>query len=142
MNSTNQTTKFKTTSHRNMSVLIVDDDEVTVFITEMLLKNHGFKPHSVKSGYHALEIIEQHHFDLILMDINLGDINMDGIKTMRLIRQDKRFRKTKILAVTSFSNNQKWFIEQGFDGLLIKPFVPEMIIDKLAVFKAAEAVLQ
>lgn len=126
---------------RVKSVLIVDDDEVTVFITEMLLNNHGFQTHLANSGYAALELLEEHSFDAILMDINLGDIHMDGIKTMRLIRQDKKFRDTRIFAVTSYSNNRKWFLEQGFNDLLIKPFVSEMILSSLSFKSLPKAVV-
>jgi CheY-like chemotaxis protein len=52
---------------------------------------------------------------------------MDGIKTMRMIRNNPKYRNLKIIAVTAYSDNRKWFIEQGFDELIIKPVVEAMI---------------
>lgn len=101
-------------------ILIVEDDSLSAFLTENILK-HDFIVYHVNTGYHAIEIIEKINFDVILMDINLGDINMDGIKTMRLIRNKTSLNKLKIVALTSFSKERNWYINQGFNELLIKP---------------------
>lgn len=111
------------------SILIVDDDRVSVMIAEALLQK-CFRIHSAPGGPEALEIMEQEHIDIVLMDINLGNEVMDGIKTMKAIRQDKRFAHAKIFAVTASSDNDKeWYLEQGFDDLYIKPIIKEEMIE-------------
>lgn len=111
------------------SILIVDDDRVSVMIAEALLQKY-FRIHSASSGQEALEIMEQHHIDIVLMDINLGNEVMDGFKTMKAIRQDKRYAHAKIFAVTACSDNDKeWYLEQGFDDLYIKPIIKEEMLE-------------
>jgi CheY-like chemotaxis protein len=111
---------------KTRNILLVEDDLVTTFITETLLKDH-FNIKSVTSGYAALKELEDFKYDLVLMDINLGDINMDGIKTMRMIRSNRANANMKIIAVTAYSDNHRWFIEQGFNDLIIKPLTTEML---------------
>lgn len=111
------------------SILIVDDDRISVMIAEALLQKY-FHICSASNGPEALEIMEQEHIDIVLMDINLGNEVMDGIKTMKAIRQDERFSHARIFAVTACSDNDKeWYLEQGFDGLYIKPIIKEEMIE-------------
>ncbi|MCW3077709.1 MAG: sensor hybrid histidine kinase [Bacteroidetes bacterium] len=107
-------------------ILIVDDDPLSIFIAERILKK-DFNYESVQSGQAALSIVENQKFDLILMDINLGDINMDGIRTMKIIRQLAAYRYTPIFALTAFSHNKPWYIDQGFDELFIKPLTSDIV---------------
>ena len=110
--------------------MLVEDDPVTIFITEKLLEKY-YTVTSVKNGYDALSYIESQKFDVILMDINLGDLNMDGIKTMRMIRKNPKTRNIKIIAITSFSTNRTWYIQQGFDDLLLKPLEEDTVIETI-----------
>jgi CheY-like chemotaxis protein len=102
------------------SILIVEDDPTNIFITEKYLQEH-FQGDSVTNGYDALKAMEKRKYDVILMDINLGDEKMDGIRTMRMIRQNRKYRHTKIFAITAYSNNRESYIKQGFDEFFMKP---------------------
>src|SRR4051812_44645218 len=106
-------------------ILIVDDDPLSIFLSERMLTKHYFT-HSVQNGYEALRLLERKEFDIVVMDINLGDINMDGIKTMRKIRENPKIRDSKIFALTAFSHNKRWYIDQGFDELFIKPLTNDI----------------
>ncbi|MGZ3921386.1 MAG: response regulator [Bacteroidia bacterium] len=106
-------------------ILIVDDDPLSVFLSERVLTKHHHT-HSVQSGYEAINLLERKDFDIILMDINLGDINMDGIKTMRKIRENQKSKAAKIFALTAFSRDKRWYIDQGFDELFIKPLTNDI----------------
>lgn len=108
------------------NILIVDDDPLSIFISERILKK-DFNYTSVLSGQEAIRIVETQKFDLILMDINLRDINMDGIRTMKIIRQQAEYRNTQIFALTAFSHNKLWYLDQGFDELFIKPLTADIV---------------
>lgn len=111
------------------SILIVDDDRISVMIAEALLQKY-FHIHSAANGPEAMSVMEQEQIDIVLMDINLGDEVMDGIKTMKAIRQDGRYAHAKIFAVTACSDNDKeWYLQQGFDDLYIKPIIKEEMIE-------------
>ena len=118
---------MKTGANEIKKILIVEDNLVTIFIIEKLLGKY-FQTHSVTNGYEALKVLEDNNYDVILMDINLGNLDMDGIKTMQKIKFDKRHKRTKIIAITTFSDERQWYIKQGFDELIIKPLLEEQTI--------------
>lgn len=107
-----------------LNVLIVDDDESSMFLSESLLKRY-FRTKGAKSGHEALEAVEAENFDVVLMDINLGDFNMDGIRTMRLMRNKRNLRGLRIIAVTSFARDRNFYISHGFDELFVKPLLEQ-----------------
>ena len=111
--------------NEGVKILIVDDDPLSIFLSEKLLTKQYFT-HSVQSGYEALELLQKKQFDIILMDINLDDINMDGIKTMRKIRENPDTKDNAIFALTAFSHNKRWYIDQGFDELFLKPLTNDI----------------
>jgi CheY-like chemotaxis protein len=113
-------------NNKTLKVLIVEDDPITVYINQCLL--HHYEVDAVTNGYAALEKVQTDRFDVILMDINLGDINMDGIRTMREIRKLRSQNHLRIIAITSYASNKQWYLEQGFDGFFLKPLDPEDII--------------
>lgn len=113
------------------SILIVDDDPICIFLAEEMLKKY-FTVDAVTNGHAALEAVEKKKYDIILMDINLNDETMDGIRTMRKIRLHRRHNRTKILAVTVRADTREWFINLGFDGHQMKPLHEGSIIEELA----------
>jgi len=115
---------------RFKNVLIVEDDPICGFLAETVLKNY-FNTIIVTNGYDALEWIEKQNFDVILMDINLNNPSMDGIKTMRTIKFNRKYKKIKILAVTASSGDKEWFLKQGFDGHCMKPLMEKEIVNEI-----------
>lgn len=113
-----------------INVLIVDDDPLCVLLAETHLKDH-FSYYSVNSGHAALEAIEKQKFDVILMDINLNDHLMDGIRTMRNIKFQNKHKRIKIIAVTASSDTGVWLIKQGFDGHYMKPVSKDGIVEEI-----------
>ncbi|MDO8999249.1 MAG: response regulator [Bacteroidota bacterium] len=111
-------------------ILIVEDDPSSIFLAETYLKAH-FKVHSVTNGYDALIMIEKTKFDIVLMDINLDDPAMDGPKTMRTIRYNRKYNHIKIIAVTAASGSREWYLKQGFDGHCLKPLFENGIIEEI-----------
>jgi len=115
---------------KTKNILIVDDDQVSLFLCESIL-NPFYNTVSVTNGYDAIKMTEENKYDVILMDINLADMNMDGIRTMKMIRKNSKYRKAKIFAITSFSSNKQWFVNVGFDDLFLKPLSEGNIIERI-----------
>lgn len=109
------------------NILIVEDDAICGFLAETALKKH-YKTTLVTNGHEALKAVEKEVFDMILMDINLNDATMDGIKTMRTIRFNRKHNHIKIIAVTASSDDKAWFLKQGFDGHYMKPLLEKEIV--------------
>lgn len=109
------------------NVLVVEDDAICAFLAESILKKY-YTITIVTNGFAALEVIKDQRFDVILMDINLNNAEMDGIKTMRTIRYNRKHNYIKIIAVTASANDKDWFLKLGFDGQFLKPVLEEKII--------------
>jgi two-component system sensor histidine kinase BarA len=109
-------------------ILIVEDDEQAAFIAETILEKH-FSVTVVTNGYIAIHAVELIKFDAVLMDINLGDHLMDGLKTMHRIKSSTRNKRLKIFAITAFSDTRDWYINQGFDDLILKPLDEEKVTE-------------
>jgi two-component system, sensor histidine kinase len=116
------------TTNLNMQpkVLIVDDDPLSIFLSERLLKSQ-FQVTSVLNGEDAVKIASETHFDAILVDVNLGNLGMNGIHVMQTIRTGGLNGSSFISAFTSFSHSKKWYLDQGFDEVFIKPMTMEII---------------
>lgn len=113
------------------NILVVEDDHIDILVVKALLDKH-FNLQIVQNGQDALKTMENASFDIVLADINLGDGNVDGgIKLMKAIRENKKFDRTKVFAVTAYYEDRNFFMEQGFDELLTKPVIKEEILDIL-----------
>jgi len=118
---------MRTQLNTEPKILIVEDDPISSFIIEKYLENK-FKWDRVSNGYDAIKLMETGNYEIVLMDINLGDEKMDGIRTMRTIRLNRKYRNTKIIAVTSHANSRECYLKLGFDEFFMKP-VDENIED-------------
>jgi CheY-like chemotaxis protein len=81
-------------------VLIVEDSAILQQIAIRQLRSHSeIELHTASDGWQALQLVQQHHYSLILMDIHLPDI--DGWETARRIRAMRNGRDVTILAVSA-----------------------------------------
>lgn len=73
----------------NERILLVEDEPVTAITTQRMLEKHGYRVAAAPDGEGALAMFSAQLFDLVLMDIDLGE-GMDGTETARrmLERQD------------------------------------------------------
>jgi CheY-like chemotaxis protein len=113
-------------------ILIVEDDEINMYIMDRLLKNE-FILSKAKNGDEALSLAGKNHFDVILMDINLGNTSIDGIEVMKRIRVMKNLKAPQIFAVTSYAmpEDKQRFLNLGFDAYFAKPLKKEELIREI-----------
>ena len=96
-----------------MTILLVDDNSVNLFVIEKILNNAGYND-CVKLAS-AMELFDYLHLeddklsggtvDLILLDIMMPEI--DGIEACRRIKQDDRFKDIPIIFVTALEDKSK-----------------------------------
>ncbi len=68
-------------------ILIVDDDKAIIDSLSSLYKDNGYIPTGARTGNAALELAADDHFDLIILDLELPDI--DGIELLRMLKSQK-----------------------------------------------------
>jgi CheY-like chemotaxis protein len=103
------------------TVLIVDDNPQNVELLSAFLESLPVKLVTAGDGVEALEKVEQHHPDLILLDIMMP--RMSGFQVCRKLKGDAATRDIQILMVTAL--NELGDIEQasecGTDDFVSKP---------------------
>ena len=66
-------------------VLIVDDDETVCTMLYKVIRSNGIQADTAASGAEALRMMEQEHYDLMLLDVNMP--GMDGFEVVQTLRQ-------------------------------------------------------
>src|SRR3954462_3691926 len=76
--------------NRPARLLVVDDEEGLLFLMASALRHEGYEVESVDSGQAALDWLRSHSVDLLLLDLNLGDLPAPML-IERLRRQGREF---------------------------------------------------
>ena len=103
-------------------ILLVDDDVRNIFALTSALEHKGAIVEIGRNGREALEQLDKHDdIDLVLMDVMMPE--MDGYEATRLIRQQPRWRKLPIIAVTAkaMKDDQQRCLQAGANDYLAKP---------------------
>ena len=111
------------------SVLIVDDDESVLTMLYKVIRSAGMEAKTVSGGEQALELVREHPFDLILLDVNLR--GMDGFQVIHELRG--RGIKTPIIIVSGRNEDYDtlYGLDIGADDYITKPFNPVVLAAKV-----------
>lgn len=117
------------TSTNQPKVLIIEDDAINAFVLQKFIEKK-YTATLAKNGHEALTLAQQESFDVILMDINLGDENLDGVQLLQKIRAIPNYTNATIFAVTSFAmrGDKESFLAAGFDRYFSKPIEHSVIM--------------
>jgi CheY-like chemotaxis protein len=89
----------------------------------------------VASGEDAIAKCMENIYDIVLMDIRLK-IGINGVKTFKKIKEIDAYKNIPILAITAYAmrGDKEYFLEQGFNGYLAKPFVKDTFLGFIKLF--------
>jgi two-component system sensor histidine kinase/response regulator len=117
------------TIHGDLSILVVEDNEINRVVACGLLEKAGHHVCAVISGQRALTLLEHQEFDVILMDLNLPDLS--GQETIRQIRSHQSPRVARTPVVVCSAMVTKHDIEDslgaGANAFLGKPYSPQRL---------------
>ena len=116
-------------------ILLVDDDVRNIFALTSALEHKGAIVEIGRNGREAIERLEQHDdIDLVLMDVMMPE--MDGFEATRLIRQQPRWRKLPIIAVTAkaMKDDQHRCLQAGANDYLAKPIDLDRLFSLIRVW--------
>ncbi len=107
-------------------ILVVDNDPHVVRLCTKTLAREGYQVQGVGGGREALALLESEHFDLLLLDIMMPDL--DGLTVLRQARQlDPETTAVIITGYGSLENTIK-ALRAGARGLVPKPFAPNDLL--------------
>ncbi|MBU2548967.1 MAG: response regulator [Proteobacteria bacterium] len=120
---------------KGKKILVVDDDMRNMFALTSFLEEKGMVTLEAKDGREALDLLEKNpELDLVLMDIMMPQ--MDGYETMAAIREQVRFKKLPIIALTAkaMKGDRARCIEAGASDYLSKPVDGEKLLSMMRVW--------
>jgi CheY-like chemotaxis protein len=102
-------------------ILVVEDNERSRKLLRDVLGHHGYQVYEAESGEEGLALAARVAPRLVMMDVQLP--GMDGIETLRRLRNEEQTRAIPVVAVTASVMGQeiKRIEDAGFDGYLQKP---------------------
>ncbi len=115
-----------------LKILIVDDDEDTLYSISEIIKTMGFSFMKAVNGVECLSILNDGYKpDLILLDIMMPIKN--GFDTIKDIRNNEMLKELRVYAITAHAmlENKEIVESHGFDGIITKPIINEDLEDVL-----------
>ena len=109
-----------------LKILIVEDEKINQIAITKFINKLGHESIVASDGLEALTVLKRNHFDLILMDIQMP--NLDGVETTLAIRSSNEiFSKIPTIAITAhaMAGDRENFLRSGMNGYLSKPLIIE-----------------
>ena len=101
-------------------VLIVDDDPAIRKLLEKIMIANDLEPFTADSGLSALNLLFQNTYDVILMDVMLGD--MEGFEVIKRIRSHAILTPVIIISGRNEDFDTVYGLSVGADDYITKPF--------------------
>ncbi|RYF94291.1 MAG: response regulator, partial [Chitinophagaceae bacterium] len=122
-----------------LSILLVEDNLINQLLATTILTKLGYQPKIANNGLEAIEMLSDHPYDLILMDMQMPE--MDGVEATKHIRQHFTVQPI-IIAMTAnaMQEDRETCLQAGMNDYLSKPVKPEdlmMMVQKWSLDSAA-----
>jgi PAS domain S-box-containing protein len=118
------------TAQHPLRILLAEDNPVNQEVAVHLIERRGHSVIVAENGREAVEAIERHKFDLVLMDVQMPE--MGGLEATRVIREKEKGsgHHLPIIAMTAHAmqGDREQCIESGMDGYLAKPIDPKTFL--------------
>ena len=116
-------------------MLLVDDDARNIFALSSVLERRGMHVLTATTGVDAIKLVEETpELAIVLMDIMMPE--MDGYQTTARIRENPKFRRLPILALTAkaMKGDREKCLEAGASDYLAKPVNTEQLMSALRMW--------
>ena len=111
--------------------MIVEDNKIHMNLMKDILHPAGYATVGTYEGRKAVSLARKHRPDLILMDIQLGDIS--GLEVTKKLKKDKTLKDIPIIAVTAFAMNgdEKMCFSAGCTAYIHKPISVTVLMNMI-----------
>ncbi len=109
--------------------LVVDDVMDVAEMLSVLLTHAGYEVVTAGSARAALDAARKHHFDVIISDIGMPEMN--GYELARALRALPDYQSVPLVAVTGYSmfDDRERSLNSGFTAHMTKPIDPRALLD-------------
>jgi two-component system sensor histidine kinase/response regulator len=120
---------------KNISVLIVDDNETNCMVINDLISSWGVRSHFVCSGKEALEeltigVENSNPYQIAIIDFQMPIL--DGLTLGGMIKNDPKIKETKLMMLSTIGDlSIEKFKSQGFSSVHVKPISPIQLCEAL-----------
>jgi excisionase family DNA binding protein len=112
-------------------ILIVDDDPAVNDMLSEMIRGQGYNVFSVLNGEDALEALENHHFDLMFLDLILPGVS--GIFVLESVKEKKNEVVVAIVTGHADESVTQQAMSLGPLFLVRKPFLEKDIVEVLNI---------
>jgi CheY-like chemotaxis protein len=110
---------------KSQSIVVVDDEEDLCRILEIALRIKDFKVHLAHNGADGLALVRKVRPALLITDVKMP--RMNGYELVQAVRSDQAISATKIIMITSLTEDtgktdEQWRDSLGVDGFFTKPY--------------------
>jgi CheY-like chemotaxis protein len=112
--------------------LLAEDNVFNQKLATHLLGQMGYRADLAADGLEAIQSLERQHYDVILMDVQMPE--MDGLEAARQIcARWPRERRPRIIAMTAnaMQGDREMCLAAGMDDYISKPIRPAELADAL-----------
>jgi len=110
--------------NKNLRIIIAEDDPINQTLMQLILRKLGLRAKATANGREVLSALEREHYDMVLMDILMPE--MDGIQATRITRE-RWDHGPKIIVITDCDPEvyRDASLNAGADDFLHKPVMLE-----------------
>ncbi|MCB8947593.1 MAG: response regulator [Ardenticatenaceae bacterium] len=108
--------------HKNARILLAEDNTINQKVALRMLERLGYEAAVAKNGHEVLDALQDHPYDIILMDVQMPD--MDGLTATTFIRKNEHLlQQPYIIALTAnaLKGDRERFLAAGMNDYLSKP---------------------
>jgi CheY-like chemotaxis protein len=107
-------------------ILVVDDNEMNLYLITRILELEGYQVMPVQTGLDAIQYLTEHIPDLAILDVMMPDIN--GYALCQKIRQNPKAKDFPIVMLTAMNSEMEraQALEAGANDIWSKPFDLDM----------------
>ncbi len=124
--------KIRCSSGKGKTILLIDDEEMVIDISEMMLKKLGYKVLKAHNGHEGLQLFETNNskIDLIISDLEMPKMN--GKEVLDKLRKIDPQIKVMLSSGALIDTDERDVINEGFNGFLKKPYSMTTLSEKMS----------
>ncbi len=126
---------------RDISILVVDDDELILYSFSQLLRLKGYTAHTAVSGKKALNILSKKKVDIVLTDMKMPE--MSGLELLKIVKA--KYPDKDVIIITAYGgiDDAVESMKQGASDYILKPFSPDEVLLKIIdIYKKKKGIVE